>query len=144
MATASRRRPPSTSCSRLLGEGLEHRGKPPAPGTHRVHHVEQACVHGLALVGVAWVVTQGMRLVAGLGQFDLFLPFAGAGAGFLGQRIPAMRTAYAGGVVLGLTICHGNRRAAGMTLVIIARAQVMPHGDPIVEDEGGSAPPRLF
>src|SRR3990167_4704398 len=55
-----------------------------------------------------------------------------------------MRTAYAGGVVLGLTICHGNRRAAGMTLVIIARAQVMPHGDPIVEDEAVTAPPGLL
>jgi hypothetical protein len=50
------------------------------------------------------IATQRVRLVARLGQFDLFLPFTRTGAGLLAQGIPAMRATDPRNVVLGKTV----------------------------------------
>ena len=90
------------------------------------------------------VVADRVRHVARLGQFDLLLPVDGAAAGFLDQRIPAMRAADASNVMLAGAIFNTDRCAAGMTLIVVAFAEVVTHGHAVVEHEAVALPLGFF
>src|SRR5690606_15111960 len=93
---------------------------------------------------LAVVMTDRMWLVALERQLDLLLPLTGAGAGFLAQRIPAMRAADTGCVMFRLAILNGNRSTARVALLEIALAQIVAHGHPVVEHIAVAAPASFF
>src|SRR5207253_7084064 len=128
----------------LLYQGLGHRSKAPAPGTHRVHYIEQACGHGSGLGWLTVVETNRVRLVAGFRQFDLLLPVDGTASGFLAQLIPAMRATDAGHIVLAGAVFDTDGCTTGMTLIVVAFTQIVTHGNPVIEDKAVAAPLTFF
>jgi hypothetical protein len=97
-----------------------------------------------ASAGFTVVVTNRVRLVAGLGQLDLLLAVDGAATGFLAQLVPAMRATDTRLIVLGLAVLDADRCTAGMALIVVAFAQVMAHGHAVIEHKAVALPFGFF
>src|SRR5690606_10644577 len=115
--------------------GRCYRRKPPAPRTHRIHHMDQAPGHaatpvsaGVGAGQLGWQPDR-MRLVAHFRQLYLALPLLGPAAGFLRQAVVAVRTADALLIEWRCHILGRHGMATGVTLIEGARCQVMAHGD---------------